>query len=445
MDWKQYNEALSRKGVREDLWVWHRKWVKDFLDGIDCAEATGASDIQEYLDRLSTMERIEGWQVRQASESLKIWFQDVVAADWASNWKMRVSAADSRSREIQRRSDKELGKLARKYDGRTDEGKLPEKYEEFVREFRGKCRKENLALRTEHTYCQWVERLLIFSTPGEARDLTLKDAHSFLDYLAVKRRIAGSTQNQALSALLFLYRSMLGFKDLGELRGIRRGGARTKLPLVLSKSEVDRLLNELEGERWLMASLLYGAGLRLMECIRLRVQDIDLERSQIMIRQGKGRKDRVSVLPGRLIEPIKEQLNMVKVLFDQDRANRVEGVFLPEEVAHKTPNAGRDWPWQYVFPHRKLSTDPRTGKIRRHHVIENTLQVAVKRAAEKAGLSKAVSCHTLRHSFATHLLESGADIRTVQELLGHSDVSTTMIYTHVLKRPGIAVKSPLDG
>jgi hypothetical protein len=272
MDWKLFNESLKNKRIREDLWVWHRKWVKDFFETTEGANEVERSDVQDYLDRLVSNDRIEDWQVRQASESLKTWFQEVEGADWATPWKMRVPSAGSDIREVKRRSDEELGELARKYDGRTDEGSLDEKYRDFVREFRGKCRKENLALRTEQTYCQWVERLLIFVSPDEANKLRLEDAHTFLDYLAVKRKIAGSTQNQALSALLFLYRSMLGFKDLGELRGIRRGGARTKLPLVLSKSEVSRLLNELEGERWLMASLLYGAGLRLMECIRLRVQ-----------------------------------------------------------------------------------------------------------------------------------------------------------------------------
>ena len=260
----------------------------------------------------------------------------------------------------------------------------------------------------------------------------------------MRGNVAASTQNQALNALVFLYKQVLGY-ELGELDGFVRAKRPKRLPVVLDRVEVRGLLDRLDGTQHLMVGLLYGTGMRLMECVRLRVQDLDFSYSQLVVRDGKGQKDRVVPLPQRLVPPLHEHLERVQALHRKDLDQGFGEVFLPDALARKWPNAPKEWGWQYVFPSGRLSVDPRSGKTRRHHLHENGLQKAVKAAAQKAEITKKVNCHCLRHSFATHLLESGYDIRTVQELLGHADVSTTMIYTHVLNRGGQGVLSPLDG
>lgn len=268
------------------------------------------------------------------------------------------------------------------------------------------------------------------------------EIEAFLSHLANDRGVSASTQNQAFSALLFLYQKVLQQKlDFISVEPVTRPA---RLPVVLTKHEVNALLTQLTGEIRLMGELLYGSGLRLLECLRLRVKDIDFGYGQIVVRDGKGQKDRVTMLPKKLAEPIRLHLQYVRQVHNQDRARGHGAVFLPGALARKFPNAKYEWTWQYVFPAARLSEDPRSKEIRRHHFLEKNLQNAVKAAVRASGINKPASCHTLRHSFATHLLENGSDIRTVQELLGHKDVRTTMIYTHVLNRPGIGVKSPLD-
>ncbi len=266
---------------------------------------------------------------------------------------------------------------------------------------------------------------------------------AFLNHLVASRDIAASTQNQALSALLFLYREVLA-EPLAWLDGVVRVKRPARVPTVLSSAEASALLSAMTGTKWLMAALLYGAGLRLRECLTLRVKDVDFDYRQIVVRQGKGAKDRRTLLPGVVVEPLRAHLVRVKAVHERDLATGYGDVELPNALALKYPNAGRQWGWQFVFPSHKFSADPRSGVIRRHHVYENYLIRGVKLATMKAGINKHVSCHTLRHSFATHLLENGYDIRTVQELLGHASVETTMIYTHVMNKGGRGVRSPLD-
>ena len=264
----------------------------------------------------------------------------------------------------------------------------------------------------------------------------------YLSYLATHRSVAATTQNQAFNALIFLYKAVLD-RPLGELRGLVRAKQPQRLPVVLTQDEVGRILNCLDNHHWLPACLMYGSGLRLMESMRLRVKDLDFNHRAIVVRSGKGRKDRVVTLPDELILPLRRHLQSVRLTHEKDRAAGYGEVFLPDALARKYPNAGHEWAWQYVFPARSRSTDPRSDKERRHHVDPGAVQKAVKQAIRKAGIEKPASCHTLRHSFATHLLERGMDIRTVQEQLGHSDIRTTQIYTHVLNRGGSAVVSPL--
>jgi integron integrase len=267
----------------------------------------------------------------------------------------------------------------------------------------------------------------------------------FLSHLAIDGEVAATTQNQALSALLFLYRQVIG-GDLASLEGVVARARRVeRVPVVLTRSEVQAVLGQLRGVARLMAGLLYGSGLRLMECVRLRVKDLDFERRQIVVREGKGGKDRPTMLPISLVEPLQIHLARVRAVHEAERSQGHGAVFLPHALARKYPSAARQWIWQYVFPASRSSVDPRSGEVRRHHVDESVLQRAVKEAVRAAEITKPASCHTLRHSFATHLLESGYDIRTVQDLLGHKDVSTTMIYTHVLNRGGLTVRSQLDG
>jgi integron integrase len=308
---------------------------------------------------------------------------------------------------------------------------------------RDKIRVKHYSIRTETQYLQWIKRFILFHGKQHPRDLGAAEVEAFLSHLATKGNVSASTQNQALSALLFLYREVLGIV-LPWMDTMVRAKKPQRLPVVLNRSEVALVLERMDGTYSLMARLLYGTGMRLMECCRLRVKDVDFGQREILIREGKGAKDRVTMLPETLILPLQDHLAKRRRLYEDDFAKGMAGVFLPDALARKYPNAASEWAWQYVFPSGSYSVDPRSGHERRHHIDEKLLQRAVKRAVNASGITKLATPHTFRHSFATHLLESGYDIRTVQELLGHSDVSTTMIYTHVLNKGGRGVVSPLD-
>ena len=309
---------------------------------------------------------------------------------------------------------------------------------------RDAIRVKHYSMRTEEAYVYWVKRFILFHEKRHPLQMGEPEVSKFLSHLAVEGKVSASTQNQALSALLFLYQEVLK-QEIGWINNVKRAKKPSHLPVVLTKKEAKEVLLRLEGTKWLMASILYGAGLRLMECLGLRVKDIDFSYNQIIVRDGKGGKDRLTILPESLKEPLKKQLEKVRILHEQDLKEGFGKVYLPFALAKKYPNAEREFAWQYVFPASNRSIDPRSGLERRHHIYETVLQKAVKASVRAAGINKPASCHTFRHSFATHLLEDGYDIRTVQELLGHKDVSTTMIYTHVLHKGGKGVKSPLDG
>jgi integron integrase len=303
-------------------------------------------------------------------------------------------------------------------------------------------RVKHYSIRTEHVYVEWIRRFILFHHKRHPNEMGEREITEFLTQLAVQKHVAASTQNQAFSALLFLYQQVLERKlDFIDVQRVIRPA---KLPVVLTPTEARSVLVQLKGDYRLMAELLYGSGLRLMECVRLRVKDIDFGYGHITVRDGKGLRDRITILPERLRHPLRIHLDRVQEVHQHDLRNGDGRVHLPFALERKYRYADRSWMWQYVFPAAKLSTDPRSGEKRRHHVSEKNLQKAVKVAIRRAKVHKPASCHTFRHSFATHLLRNGYDIRTVQELLGHKDVSTTMIYTHVLNKPGLAVRSPLD-
>lgn len=308
---------------------------------------------------------------------------------------------------------------------------------------RDELRKRHYSIRTEEAYLQWVRRYIQFHGRRHPAGMGAPELEAFLTHLAVGRNVAASTQNQALSAILFLYRDVLG-QQLPWLDGVTRAKKPQRLPVVLTQDEVQRVLSGLEGTHGLMVLLLYGSGLRLMECVRLRVKDLDFARGEIVVREAKGNKDRVTMLPRLVVQPLQRHLQRVKLLHEEDVLAGHGNVWLPHALAVKKPTAPKEWGWQYVFPSSRLSLDPCSNAVRRHHVDEKALQRAIKKALAKAEIVKPATTHTLRHSFATHLLENGYDIRTVQELLGHADVATTQIYTHVLNRGGLGVRSPLD-
>jgi integron integrase len=312
---------------------------------------------------------------------------------------------------------------------------------------RGKIRLKHYSIRTEQAYVDWIKRYILHFDKTHPKDLGAREVEAFLTHLAVVGKVAASTQNQAKSALLFLYKEVLG-QSLPWLDKVEQAKVPKHLPVVLSQAEVQKILSRLDGTHHLVVSLLYGTGMRILEALRLRVKDIDFARKEILIRDGKGFKDRVTMLPMTMIAPLQAHLARVKALHEQDLASGFGSVYLPYALAKKYPSAERDWAWQYVFPSGKLSVDPREDSAvkttRRHHIQDQAIQRAVRQAVVDAELTKPATPHTFRHSFATHLLEGGYDIRTVQELLGHSDVSTTMIYTHVLNKGGRGVNSPLD-
>jgi len=314
---------------------------------------------------------------------------------------------------------------------------------QLLDQMRDRIRSLHYSIRTEDAYVLWAKQFILFHGNRHPLEMGEAEVGEFLTYLAVERNVGASTQNQALSAILFLYKVVLD-RPLERVDDVLRAKKPQRLPVVFTREEVRAVLARMQGDKAVMASLLYGSGLRLMECLRLRVKDVDFGQNHIVVRDGKGRKDRVTVLPGSLVDALRRQVERVAEIHRQDLRDGFGRVYLPFALAKKYPNADREPGWQYLFPASSRAMDPRGGVERRHHQHEAVLQRAVRSAVRMAGVSKPGSCHTFRHSFATHLLENGSDIRTVQELLGHADVRTTMIYTHVLQRGPLGVRSPAD-
>jgi integron integrase len=412
---ESYLGALERCAVPEERRKWFVRWVERFAVylGERPLETANRDDVEAFVNSLTRTPRIEPWQLRQASDALRILLVMVFGKRWGEG----LGLSDTDSDEL-----------------REGDPLFP---------IRMVCRARHYSPKTERNYIHWTRRFHAFCRERSGNESPAVAVRAFLEHMALVQRVAASTQAQALNALVFWFSQVRG-EELGDLGDFARSKRPRRLPVVLSRVEVARLLGTLEGDTALMAGLLYGAGLRLSELVSLRIKDIDFDARQIVVRDGKGGKDRVTVLPERYRQPLLDQLERVRQVHARDLALGYAGCTFWPSLERKYPNAPREWPWQYVFPASRLCVDPSDGRTRRHHIYETVLQKAVREAARRAGLAKPAGCHTLRHSFATHLLESGSDIRTVQELLGHSDVSTTMIYTHVLNRPGLAVRSPAD-
>ena len=419
-----YAATLQKLRVPEAKSKFYVLWVKRFerfLNGLPVTQAS-PDIIRAFLADLGNDERIKDWQVEQARDAVKVLYVD--------HLKINLHNSGFRGQEEFRDSIGNANRLEKLHGG-------------LIKKVASEIRVRHYSMRTEEAYVAWIKRFLCFHNLKDPVQLDAKDIRKYLDFLAGERNVSASTQNLALNALVFLYKQVLK-QDPGSFGDFARAKESQHVPTVLSKDEIDRLFKHMDGVYRTMAGLLWGAGLRVMECVRLRIQDIDFEMQRIVVRDGKGAKDRITMLPARSVAPLKEQLAVAKKVFNEDMAGKIAGVYLWPAIERKFPNAAKEWIWQYVFPSEKLSVDPRARVVRRHHLDPNALQRHLKQAALDAGIAKRVSCHTLRHSFATHLLKNGADIRTVQELLGHSDVSTTMIYTHVLNRPGVPVLSPAD-
>lgn len=409
--------------------------------------------IESFLSYKSRHVRIQDWQFRQVVQAIEILFVDLLRAKWANTfpWKdwsdlaINLPSGDKDSTIDTNVSMDVLVDLNSL--GNFNSRLLQQVIDIFplhVSNLVKIIRIKNYSIRTEQAYLGWLLRYIKFHNMGDPVTLVEHDLSSFLDHLVIKRQVSASTQSQALNALIFFYKYVLdiSFSDSIEFYRSKRP---KRLPVVLSQNEVKKLFSGIKSlPHSLMANLLYGCGMRLMECIRLRILDIDFDYHQILIRDAKGKKDRVVPIPDKLIVDLKNQISKVHLLHQEDLSAGFGSVFLPNALSRKYKNAESEFKWQYVFPATKISADPRTGIYRRHHFYERNLQRQIKKSSDSVGITKKVNCHTLRHSFATHLLESGYDIRTVQELLGHANVSTTMIYTHVLNKPGVTVVSPLD-
>ncbi len=436
--WEAYRACAEENRVRPDRSPFYVSWARDFANFLPEKPLRDRSrkDIEAFLADLGKRRGIADWQVRQAEHSLRILYE-IFLPRYAPEKPTAVAPAGKHP--VQEAIAKKDG-----FRDRVIPGEVERQFSELIEAVKTEIRFRHYSYRTETSYLDWVRRFIAFHDYVDPRGLDAPTAvKTYLDYLAVEREVTASTQNQALNALVFFYGQVLR-KPLGEMEEFARAKRPRRLPEVMTRDEVQTLLSKMSGTTGLMAGLMYGSGMRLMECVRLRVNDIDFARHQIMVRDGKGQKDRVTMLPERFAAPLQEHLGRVKVVYEQDLAQGMAGVYTWPALERKYPNMGKEWIWQYVFPAKSLSVDPRSGKVRRHHINENLIQKAVKEAAARAAINKKVSCHTLRHSFATHLLEARYDIRTMQELLGHANVVTTMIYTHVLNRPGLSVKSPAD-
>ena len=450
--WDKYLKLLEKKDFKPGTERWYVHHAEQYIKAHpDLRLAQHTADIVvQYLTQLGQNTSITDWQYRQAVYAIQILFALVKSpwideVDW-SQWLQGGSLLPQHPTLVREQVETDVDLAISKQtiaEKRASVEIIKQRYDAVLTEFLTEIRRRAYSIRTEQAYREWVVRFLAYYEEETLDSINHQHISRYLEHLAINRNVAASTQNQAFNALLFFFREVLK-RPFDELTDFARAKRPKQLPVVLTRIEIEKLLAQLSGTQWLMTSLLYGTGMRLMECIRLRVMDIDFDYQQITIRDGKGQKDRVAPLPQKIVALLTAQLEKRKTMHENDLAIDFGGVYLPHALARKYPNAATEWKWQYVFASTRLSVDPRSGVIRRHHAHENTLQKSVKLAADAAHICKKVNCRSMRHSFATHLLESGYDIRTVQELLGHSDVSTTMIYTHVLNRGGKGVVSPLD-
>lgn len=455
--WDKYI-ALSRLyKVRNSALRWYVRHAENYLkafEGIALEDHTSAQ-VEGYLRDMGCNTSLQDWQFQQVVQALQILFVEMVDEPWVREfaWEDWFTSAKTLA-------DDHVT-LARAYSQYTSPqgdakaepdrareaslvNRIGRKFPQHVEAIVTQIRVRQYSIRTEQVYLNWLCRYIAFHDMRDPANLDESHIAAFVEHLVTRRNVSGSTQSQALNALIFFYRQVLQRETSEHIEFVRSKKQR-RLPTVLTRNEVAALLNQIHSPtHLLMAGLLYGCGLRLMECVRLRVLDVDFGYRQILVRNTKGKKDRVVPIPDVSREGLQQQIDKVRVLHSSDLERGNGRVFLPEALSRKYPAAEAELGWQYVFPAARLSKDPRSGVRRRHHLHENGLQKHIRQAAMKAKILKKVNCHALRHSFATHLLENGYDIRTVQELLGHADVSTTMIYTHVLNQPGLVVKSPLD-
>ncbi|CAK0771838.1 integrase/recombinase XerD [Gammaproteobacteria bacterium] len=447
--WLRYSELLNNHGVNQAAAQWYVSQSEAYIQAASGRRLLEhqPEDVAKYLSELGRIGGMNEGQFRQAVDAIQKLFE-LIGVPWLREvdwhyWRESAQPLSPNHPTIARSVNPQASSSPISPLSNTKKEVEEDPLTTIIERLIAVIRQRGYSIRTEEAYRSWTVRYLAFIGNRDPRTAGATEVVSFIETLVSKGNVAASTQNQALNALDFLYGQVLA-QPLNDMGTFQRAKRSRRLPVVLTRLEVAQLLAQLDGIYYLMASLLYGTGMRLMECLRLRVKDLDFHYRQILIREGKGQKDRVVPFPEKLGEALRIHLERVKVLHEQDLQSGYGEAYLPFALAEKYPNAPKEWGWQYVFPSGKLSVDPRGGIIRRHHLHENSLQKAVKQAARAAHLTKPVNCHALRHSFATHLLESGYDIRTIQELLGHADISTTMIYTHVLNRGGKGVRSPLD-
>ncbi len=454
--WDNYIAKTATYNVKSEAAKWYVRSVEQYIKAYPNIRLAmhKPQHLKDFLTRKSRNPNIKDWQYIQLVEALQILFVEMVKPDWVETFPwdewLGVARTLASSPAVQAKEYIKVHAdlLSHYFDSEAKEGTLLKKivslYPDHLNNFLAQVRVRHYSIRTERSYLGWILRYIAFYSMRDPAELTQDHISRYLQYLAVRRSVAASTQSQALNALVFFYKNVLMIDLDGQLDFVHAKKPR-RLPVVLTKEEVKQLLFAIEHPTFkLMAQLLYGCGLRLMECIRLRILDVDFGYKQLLIRNAKGKKDRVVPIPEVLIKALQSQIHNVTQLHTEDLHEGFGRVFLPDALARKYPNAENELRWQYVFPSIKVSTDPRSKIVRRHHIHEKGLQKHIRSTGEKVGLTKRVTCHTLRHSFATHLLEANYDIRTVQELLGHTNVSTTMIYTHVLNKPGVTVTSPLD-
>ncbi|MBM4279157.1 MAG: integron integrase [Deltaproteobacteria bacterium] len=413
---------LKSGSIPEDKIKFYIYWVRRFLKFSNYQlENIDTEHISQYLDSLEADEKVKDWQVEQAADAVILYVEKYL-----------------------KRPLQQATPLAKDPGEKSIDPQESLQWKQTQEEAKNAIRLRHFSLSTEKTYLGWIARFKTFLKNRDPRLLEADDMKKYLTHLARFARVSASTQNQAFNALLFLYRNIL-HKEVNDLTSVTRAKRRVNLPTVLSRDEVKSLLSHLNGAYLLMGQLMYGGGLRLMECLRLRIKDVDFENHLLMVRSGNGEKDRALMIPETIREGLSKHIASVKEIHGQDLKMGYGEVSLPDALDKKYPNAPKEWGWQWVFPAEKLSVDPRSGKVMRWHVHPSAIQRTVKEAVIKANLPKRASCHTLRHSFATHLLEAGHNIRTIQELLGHKHVNTTMIYTHVIRKKPSDIRSPLDG